>query len=125
MSSSLTKYTQNKAKFQWSDAYEKIFQRLKTRFTNASMSSLPRGTNSFVIYHDASRVGLGFVLMSKDKVVSYHFRHLKINERNYPTYDLELAAIVFALKILCHYLYGLLVNVFTSHKSLQYVFTQK
>ena len=76
-----------------------------------------------MIYCDASSVSLGCVLMQRDKVIYYASRKLKVRENNYPTHDLELAAVVFALKIWRHYLYGVHVDVFTDHKSLQYVFT--
>ena len=69
--------------------------------------------------------GLGCVLMQHGKVIAYASRQLKTHEKNYPTHDLELAAVVFALKIWRHYLYGVHVDVFTDHKSLQYVFTHK
>ena len=65
------------------------------------------------------------VLMERDKVISYASRKLKVHEKNYPTHDLELAAVVFALKMWRHCLYGVHIDVFTDHKSLQYVFTQK
>ncbi|WMV41068.1 hypothetical protein MTR67_034453 [Solanum verrucosum] len=117
--------TQKKAKFIWSDAYEKSFQELKDRLTSASVLTLSESTNVFVVYCDASRVGLGCVLMQNGKVIAYASRKLKVHEKNYPTYDLELAEVVFALKIWRHYLYGVHVDVFTDHKSLQYVFTQK
>ena len=74
---------------------------------------------------DASRQGLGCVLMQNDKVIAYASRQLKKHEQNYPTHDLELAAVVFALRIWRHYLYGVLCRIFTDHKSLQYLFTQK
>ena len=77
------------------------------------------------MYCDTSLVGLRCVLMQHGKVMSYASRKLKVHERNYPTYDLELVVIVFALKIWRHYLYGVHVDVFNEHKSLQYVFTQK
>ena len=112
-------------KFQWSDDCEKSFAELKTRFTTTRALTLPEGSDCYVIYCDASRVGLGCVLMQRDKVISYASRKLKVHEKNYPTHDLELAAVVFALKIWRHYLYGVHVDVFTDHKSLQYVFTQK
>src|SRR5688572_1241028 len=70
-------------------------------------------------------MGFGFVLMQHAKFIAYASRQLKIHEKNYPTHDLELAAVVFALKLWRHYLYGVHVDVFTDHKSLQYVFTQK
>jgi len=78
-----------------------------------------------VVYCDASQVGLGCVLMQHGKVIAYASRQLKVHEKNYPTHDLKLEAVVFALKIRKHYLYGVYVDVFTDHKSLQYVFTQK
>ena len=98
---------------------------MKTRLTTTLVLTLPEGSDGYVIYCDASRVGLGCVLMQRDKVISYASRKLKVHEKNYPTHDLELAAVVFALKIWRHYLYGVHVDVFTDHKSLQYVFTQK
>ena len=65
------------------------------------------------------------MLMQRDKVIAYASRQLKVHEKNYPTHDLELEVVVFSLKIWIHYLYGVHVYVFTDHKSLQYVFTQK
>ncbi|WMV07081.1 hypothetical protein MTR67_000466, partial [Solanum verrucosum] len=112
-------------KFQWSEACEKSFQELKKRLITTPVLTLPEGTQGFVVYCDASRVGLGCVLMQNGKVISYASRQLKVHKKNYPTHDLELAAIVFALKIWRHYLYGVQVDVFTDHKSLQYVLTQK
>ncbi|KAL4020622.1 hypothetical protein IC575_019403 [Cucumis melo] len=79
----------------------------------------------FVIYSDASKKGLSCVLMQQGKVVAYASRQLKSHEQNYPTHDLELAAVVFALKIWRHYLYGEKIQIFTDHKSLKYFFTQK
>ncbi|KAL0556140.1 hypothetical protein IC582_004650 [Cucumis melo] len=78
-----------------------------------------------MIYSDASKKGLGCVLMQQGKVVAYAFRQLKSPEQNYPTHDLELAVVVFALKIWRHYLYGEKIQIFTDHKSLKYFFTQK
>ena len=89
------------------------------------MLTLSEGTKGFIVYCDASQVGLGCVLMQHGKVIAYAYRQVKEHERNYPTHDLELAAMVFALKIWRYYLYGVYVYVFTDHKSLQYVFTQK
>ncbi|KAA0067894.1 ty3-gypsy retrotransposon protein [Cucumis melo var. makuwa] len=79
----------------------------------------------FVIYSDTSKKGLSCVLMQEGKVVVYVSRQLKSHEQNYPTHDLELAAIVFTLKIWRHYLYGEKIHIFTDHKSLKYFFTQK
>src|SRR5687767_15290622 len=78
-----------------------------------------------MVYRDASKIGLGCVLMQNGKVIAYASRQLKVHERNYPTHDLELAAVVFALKIWRHYLYGVHVDIYTDHKSLQYIFQQK
>ena len=125
ISSQLTRLTQKIVKFQWSDDCKKIFAELKTRLNTAPVFTLLEGSDEYVIHCDASRVGLGCVLMQRDKVISYASRNLMVHEKNYPTHDLELAAVVLALKIWRHYLYGVHVDVFTNHKSLQYVFTQK
>ena len=77
------------------------------------------------MYCDASRDGIGCVLMQSERVVAYGSRQLKNHEQNYLTHDLELAAIVFALNIWCHYLYGEQFEVFSDHKSLKYIFTQQ
>ena len=77
------------------------------------------------MYCDASKVGLGCVLMQSGRVVSYSSLQLKNHEQNYPTHDIELAAIVFTLKIWCHYLYGEQFQVYSDHKSLKYIFTQR
>ncbi|GJT10432.1 putative reverse transcriptase domain-containing protein [Tanacetum coccineum] len=79
----------------------------------------------FIAYCDASKKGLGAVLMQREKVISYASRQLKIHEKNYTTHDLELGAVVFALKIWRHYLYGTKCTVFTDHKSLQHILNQK
>ncbi|XP_075077068.1 uncharacterized protein LOC142163823 [Nicotiana tabacum] len=102
----LTKLTQKAMKFQWSDACERRFKELKARLTTTTVLTLPIGLGNFVVYCEASRVGLGCVLMQKGKVIAYASRQLNIHEKNYPTHDLELAAVVFALKIWWHYLYG-------------------
>ena len=85
------------------------------------MLTLPKCGENYTVYCDASRVGLGCVLMQGCKVMS---RQLKVHEKNYPTHDLELAVVVFAQKLWRRYLYGVHVDVFTDHKSLQYVFTR-
>ena len=78
-----------------------------------------------MVYSDASHQGLGCVLMQHGKVIAYASRQLKPYERNYPTHDLELAAVVFALKIWRHFLFGETYEIFTDHKSLKYLFSQK
>ena len=85
----------------------------------------PTSGRDYIIYSDASRIGLRCVLMQDEKVVAYASRQLKPHEQNYPTHDLELAAVVFALKIWRHYLYGEKCRIFTGHKSLKYLLTQK
>ncbi|GJS11098.1 putative reverse transcriptase domain-containing protein [Tanacetum coccineum] len=87
--------------------------------------ALPEGNDDFVVYCDASHQGLGAVLMQREKVIAYASRQLKPNEENYTTHDLELGAVVFALKIWRHYLYGTKCTVFTDHKSLQLILDQK
>ena len=76
------------------------------------------------MYYDASKAGLGCVLIQSGRVVAYGSHQLKNHEQNYPTHDMELAAIVFALKIWHHYLYGESFEVYSNHKSLKYIFTQ-
>ena len=123
IASLLTTLTQKNMKFEWSEACERSFQILKERLTSAPLLTLSEGTKGFVVYCDASRVVLGCVLMQHGKVVAYSSSQLKVHEKNYPTHDLELASVVFSLKIRRHYLYGVHVEVYTDHKSLQYVFT--
>ena len=77
------------------------------------------------MYCDASRVGLGCVLMQNGKVIAYASRQLKKHEQNYPTHDLEMAAMVFALKMWRHYLYDVTCEIYTDHKSLKYIFQQR
>ncbi|GKA18280.1 putative reverse transcriptase domain-containing protein, partial [Tanacetum coccineum] len=90
-----------------------------------SMTKLIWGSKDFVVYCDASIKGLGTVLKQREKVIAYASRQLKIHEKNYTTHDLELGAVVFALKIWRHYLYGTKCTVFTDHKSLQHILDQK
>ena len=98
---------------------------MKGRLTSAPILVLPTNDAYFTVYCDASKIGLGAVLMQDGKVIAYASRQLKINEKNYPTHDLELAAVVFSLKIWQHYLYGAHCQIYTDHKSLKYIFTQK
>ena len=121
----LTKLTRKDIKYDWVDACQQSFEELKGRLTSAPVLALPNGRDEFVVYSDTSRQGLGCVLMQNDRVIAYASRQLKKHEENYPTHDLELAAVVFALKIWRHYLYGVPCRIFTDHKSLQYIFTQK
>ncbi|GJU66965.1 putative reverse transcriptase domain-containing protein [Tanacetum coccineum] len=83
------------------------------------------GSENFVVYCDALHKGLGAVLMQREKVIAYASRQLKVHEKNYTTHDLELGAVVFALKMWRHYLYGTKCVVFTDHKSLQHILDHK
>ena len=91
----------------------------------APVLTQPTSGKEYTLYSDASGIGLGCVLMQDGKVVAYASRQLKPHEQNYPTHDLELAAVVFALKIWRHYLYVEKCRIFTDHKSLKYLLTQK
>ncbi|WMV38085.1 hypothetical protein MTR67_031470 [Solanum verrucosum] len=91
---------------------------LKTFLTTSPTLALPVEGKDFIVYGDASHLSLGFVLMQDKNVIAYASWQLKVSERNYPTHDLELAAVVFALKIWRHYLYGVKCKVFTDHSSL-------
>ncbi|KAD3069391.1 hypothetical protein E3N88_37271 [Mikania micrantha] len=125
IASPLTKLTRKNTKFVWGEDQDKAFNELKTKLTQAPVLTLPDGPNDFVVYSDASYLGLGCVLMQRGKVIAYASRQLKTHEINYPIHDLELAAVVFALKIWRHYLYGVKCTIYTDHKSLKYFFTQK
>jgi hypothetical protein len=98
----MIKLTQKNVEFVWNPEQEDAFQLLKQRLCDAPILSLPEGTENFVVYYDASHKGLGCVLMQNGKVIAYASRQLKIHEQNYTTHDLELGAVVFALKIWRH-----------------------
>ena len=100
----LTRLTQKNVKFIWTDRYEEHFQLLKDLLTSAPVLTLSSGDEGYTVYCDASRVGLGCVLMQNGKVIAYSSCQLKKHKQNYPTHDLEMAAVVFALKIWRHYL---------------------
>ncbi|GJY55073.1 putative reverse transcriptase domain-containing protein [Tanacetum coccineum] len=102
----LTVLTQKSKTYDWGEEQENAFQTLKDKLCNAPVLALPDGPEDFVVYCDASGLGLGCVLMQRGKVIAYASRQLKIHEKNYTTHDLELGAVVFALKIWRHYLYG-------------------
>nr|GFB58223.1 putative reverse transcriptase domain-containing protein [Tanacetum cinerariifolium] len=125
MAKPMTKLTQKKVKFEWGDKQEVAFQLLKQKLCSAPILALPEGSKDFIVYCDASNKGLRAVLRQREKVISYASRQLKIYEKNYTTHDLELGAVVFALKIWRHYLYGTKCTVFTNHKSLQHILDQK
>nr|GFC25184.1 putative reverse transcriptase domain-containing protein [Tanacetum cinerariifolium] len=112
-------------KFDWGEKAEAAFQLLKQKLCSAPILALPEGSENFVVYCDALHKGLGAVLMQKEKVIAYASRQLKVHEKNYTTHDLELGAVVFALKMWRYYLYDTKYVVFTDHKSLQYILDQK
>ncbi|GKE37104.1 putative reverse transcriptase domain-containing protein [Tanacetum coccineum] len=103
----------------------KSMTKLTQKKVNAPILALPEGAENFIGYCDASHKGLGDVLKQNEKVIAYASRQLKIHEKNYTTHDLELGAVVFALKIWRHYLYGTKCTVFTDYKSLQHILDQK
>ncbi|KAM1242976.1 hypothetical protein ACFX2G_035280 [Malus domestica] len=121
----LTRLTRKDVKFEWDNNYEQSFQQLKYYLIHAPVLTLPDDSGNFEVNSDASLNGLGCVLMQHGRVIAYASRQLKSHDKNYPTHDLELAAIIFALKIWRHYLYGEKCKIFTDHKSLQYLFTQR
>ncbi|GJS28292.1 putative reverse transcriptase domain-containing protein [Tanacetum coccineum] len=112
-------------KYIWGKDQESAFQLLKQKLYEALILALPEGNEDFVVYCDASHEDLGAVLMQRDKVIAYASRQLKPKEENYTTHDLELGAVVFALKIWRHYLYGTKCIMFTDHKSLRHILDQK
>ncbi|GKF59769.1 putative reverse transcriptase domain-containing protein [Tanacetum coccineum] len=95
----MMKLTQNSVKFDWGEKAKAAFQLLKQKLCSAPILALPEGSENFMVYCDASHKGLGVVLMQREKVIAYTSRQLKVYEKNYTTHDLELGAVVFALKM--------------------------
>jgi ribonuclease HI len=114
----------NKVEFKWTQKCQEAFEALKEKLTTAPVLVLPDVHKPFSVYCNASYIGLGCVLMQEGRVVAYSSRQLKVHEKNYPIHDLELAAVVHALKTWRHYLYGQKCDVYTDHKRLKYIFTQ-
>ncbi|XP_027351223.1 uncharacterized protein LOC113862333 [Abrus precatorius] len=121
----LTWLTRRDQPFVWTEECEQSFNELKHRLTSSPVLILPDTSRPFEVYYDASHQGLGCVLMQDKRVVAYASRQLRTHERNYPIHDLELAAVVFALKVWRHYLYGAQFDVYSDHKSLKYLFDQR
>ena len=111
----LIKLTRKNIPFDWTEECEKSFQKQKTRLTTAPILALPFGSGGFVVFTGASGVGLGCILMQNDKVIAYSSRQLKEHEK-YATHDLELVAVVLALKMWRHYLSGEKFEVHSDHK---------
>ena len=112
-------------KFEWDDKCQSSFVQLNKILVEAPVLTQPIPSREHALYSDASKIGLGCVLIQDGKVVAYASRQMKPHEQNYPTHDLELVAVVFALKIWRHYLYGEKCRIFIDHKSLKYLLTQK
>jgi hypothetical protein len=111
-------------KYLWSEACDEAFKHLKKLLTTSPVLAQPDTTKPFDVYCDASGTGLGGVLMQEGRVIPYSSRQLRYHEEHYPTHDLELAAVVMALRTWHHYLLGNVVHIYTDHKSLKYIFTQ-
>jgi hypothetical protein len=124
ISKPITELLKNQVKFVWSPKYEEAFQTLKKLLTTALVLAQPDIKKPFDAYCDAFGIGIGCVLMQEGRVIAYASRQLKRHEEHYPTHDLELVAIVHALKIWRHYLLGNTCHIHTDHKSLKYIFTQ-
>nr|GEY47357.1 putative reverse transcriptase domain-containing protein [Tanacetum cinerariifolium] len=121
----MTKLTQKNVNFDWSEKATTAFKLLKQKFCSAPILGLPKGSENFMVYGNASRKGVGAVLMQMENVIAYASRQLKIYEKNYTTHNLVLGAVVFALKIWRHFFYGTKCVVFTNHKSLQHILDLK
>lgn len=120
----MTKLLQKNILFSWNDHCQESFEQLKQMLIEALILTLPKSGKEFVVYSNASLNSLGCVLMQDGRVIAYASRQLKTHEHNYPTHDLELVVVVFALKIWRHSLYGKKCHIFTDHKSLKYLLTQ-
>ncbi|GJX54116.1 putative reverse transcriptase domain-containing protein [Tanacetum coccineum] len=121
----MTKLTHKNVKFDWEEKEEAAFQLIKQKLCSTPIMALPKGLENFVVYCDASHKGFGVMLMQNKKVIAYASRQLKIHKKNYTTHDLELGAVVFALKMWRHYLHRMRCTIFTDHKSLQHILDQK
>ncbi|KAK1613206.1 hypothetical protein QYE76_036879 [Lolium multiflorum] len=121
----MTKLLKKNTPFVWTDECEASFQKLKEKLTTAPVLAVPEPGKDYTVYCDASKNGLGCVLMQDRKVIAYGSRQLKPHEHNYPVHDLELAAVMYALKSWRQFLYGSKCELYTDHKSLKYFFTQK
>jgi hypothetical protein len=111
-------------KYLWCETYDEAFEHLKRLLTTSPVLAQPYTTKSFDVYCDASGMGLGGVLMEEGRVIFYSLRQQRCHKEHYPTHDLELAAVVMALRTWHHYLLGSSVYIYTDHKNLKYIFTQ-
>ena len=120
----MTRLTPKEVKFEWNNSCERAFQELKMRLTFALILIVLERGQRYTVYCDIFKDELGCVLMYSRRTVAYGSQQLKKHEQSYPTHDMELAAIVFVLKVWGHYLYSDQFEVFSDHKSLKYIFTQ-
>ena len=118
----MTRLTRKEVKFDWDDRCHEAFQELKRRLTSAPILIVPDRGQGYTVYCDASRTREGCDLMQFGRVVAYGSRQLKNHEQNYPTHDMELAAVVFTLKIWRHYLYGEKFEVYSDRKKKVYFY---
>jgi ribonuclease HI len=121
----MTSLLEKGREFKWDEKCQDSFDQLKKRLMSPLVLVMPDLQKGFNIYCDACGQGLGCVLMQERHVIAYASRQLRKHELNYPTHDLELAAVVHALKIWRHYIMGTKCQVYTDHKSLKYIFTQR
>jgi ribonuclease HI len=121
---SMTELLKKRVKFSWDQKCEEAFHTLRDHLTTAPVLAQPDMSKPFDIYCDASGIGLGCVLMQDNRVIAYASRALRAHEQNYPTHNLELTAVIHALKIWRHHLMGAKCHIYTDHKSLKYIFTQ-
>ena len=112
-------------KYEWTEECNNAFSELKRLLTSAPILRVPDMGKDFTVCTDASKQGLGAVLMQDRGVIAYASRKLKPHEELYDTHDLELAAVMLALKIWRHYLVGRKFTLKSDHQSLQYLFTKR
>ncbi|KAJ9535608.1 hypothetical protein OSB04_un001254 [Centaurea solstitialis] len=120
----LTKLTKKSEQYEWGTEQHTAFETLKQKLCEAPIFTLSEVVEDMTVYCYASHLGLGCVLMQRGRVIAYASRQLKPHEANYPTHNLEFVAVVFALKIWRHYLYGVKHAIYTDHRWLRYFLDQ-
>ena len=125
ISTPLTNLTRKNQVYVWTEKCEKAFEELKKALVNAPVLRVPERNHDLTIYTDACGYGLGAVLMQEGQVVAYASRQLKPHETRYATHDLELAAVVYALKLFFFFFFCAKFEIYTEHKSLKYLFSEK
>jgi hypothetical protein len=119
----MTELLKKGVKFSWNENCEEAFHTLRAQLTTAPVLAQPDTSRPFDVYYDASGTGLGCVLMQDNHVIAYASRALRTHEQNYPTHDLELAAVIHALKLCRYHLMGTKCNIYTDHKSKVHLYT--